>query len=146
MFDNFRGALERTDLADSGHVFSVPLDAELEILVRIETLSVDAELGHRNPPYYLSVRSSTSFERGMAARISIREHSPLRRNLSGHLLNLDHDKLRRLERRESDNDVDDAEIDVVLRRRCLVALDEVSFTRRLSLKRALAKQVLHECA
>ena len=56
------------------------------------------------------------------------------------------DEFGRLERREADDDVDDAEIDVVLRRRFLVAFDEVGFARRLALERALAEQVVHERA
>ena len=34
VLDDFGGALERADLADAGHVAAVPLDAELEVLVR----------------------------------------------------------------------------------------------------------------
>ena len=42
--------------------------------------------------------------------------------LAGDLLDLDDDELGRLERREADQDVDDAEVDVVLRGRLPVAL------------------------
>ena len=42
--------------------------------------------------------------------------STLGLDLSGDLLDLEHDELRGLERREADDDVDDAEVDVVLRR------------------------------
>ena len=68
------------------------------------------------------------------------------RDLTGHLLQFDDDKLRRLERREADDDIDDAEIDVVLRRGFFVALYEVSIARRGALKRPLAKQIVHERA
>src|SRR5689334_11448294 len=51
-------------------------------------------------------------------------------DLAGDLLQLDHDELGRLERRETDDDVDDAEVDVVLRRAFGVALDEVRLARR----------------
>ena len=43
-------------------------------------------------------------------------------------------------------DVDDAEVDVVLRRGLLVALDEVRLARRGALERALPEQVVHERA
>src|SRR2546423_15337026 len=67
-------------------------------------------------------------------------------DLSRHLLYLDDDELGGLERREADDDIDDAEIDVVLRRRLFIALDEVSILRRLPLKRALSEKVVHESA
>jgi hypothetical protein len=53
VLDHFGGALEHPDLADAGDVTPVPLDAELEILIRIETLCVDAELGHDRSPYFV---------------------------------------------------------------------------------------------
>src|SRR5262249_1059750 len=46
MLDHFGGTLERPDLADAGHIFAVPLHAELEVLVGIEALRVDAERSH----------------------------------------------------------------------------------------------------
>src|SRR5262249_55089536 len=44
------GALEAPHLAHAGHVATVPLHAELEVLVRIEAGRVDAELCHRWSP------------------------------------------------------------------------------------------------
>src|SRR6185295_20253399 len=67
-------------------------------------------------------------------------------DLSSHLLDTDHDELRGLERRESDDHVEDAEIDVVLRGGLAVALDEVRILRRRALERALAEHSLHERA
>jgi hypothetical protein len=46
MLDDLGGALERADLADAGHVSTVPFDPELEVLVWVEAMSVNAELGH----------------------------------------------------------------------------------------------------
>src|SRR5262249_45946109 len=43
----FRRPLQRADLADAGHVAAVPLDAELEVLVRIEPGGVHTELRHQ---------------------------------------------------------------------------------------------------
>src|SRR5580658_1218621 len=70
----------------------------------------------------------------------------LRSALPGHLLNLNDDKLRRIERREADEDVDDAQINAGLWIVFPVALDEVSLLRRGSLERALQKELLHERA
>src|SRR5215211_4939143 len=67
-------------------------------------------------------------------------------DLSRYLLDLDDHELGGLERRESDDDVHDAAIDVALRRRFLVAFDEVRVPWRAALERALAEQVLHERA
>src|ERR1700745_358555 len=67
-------------------------------------------------------------------------------NLSSHLLDLDHDDLRGLERCEADEHVENPEIDVVLGRRLAVALDEISVLRRRALERPLAEQTLHECS
>ena len=69
MFDDFGRALEGADLADAGDISSIPLDAELEILVWIEPLRVDAELSHAYPPPYVC-------------------------DLPGHLLNLDNRQTR----------------------------------------------------
>src|SRR5215210_6776475 len=69
-----------------------------------------------------------------------------RLDLAGDLLDPQHDELRRLERREPDEDVHDAAVDVVLRGRLLVALDEVRLARARPLERALAEQRLHEGA
>src|ERR1019366_1440573 len=120
MLDDFGGALEAADFADSRHVFAVPLDAELEILIRVEPAGIDAELCHN------------SFLLGL--------------DLSGDLLNLNDHKLRRFQRREADEDVHDAPVDVVLGGGFLVALHEVGFLRRLALKRALSEKSLHERA
>src|SRR5215212_8382362 len=70
----------------------------------------------------------------------------LRLHPAGHLLDLDDDELGGLERSEADEDVDDAEVDVILGRGLSVALDEVSLSRRAPLKGALAEEVLHEGA
>src|SRR5262249_6223550 len=71
---------------------------------------------------------------------------PLHFDLAGHLLNLDDHELGGLERRKPDQDVDNTQIDVVLRGGLFVALDEVGFARRAPLKGALPEEVLHERA
>src|SRR5215213_1388749 len=70
--------------------------------------------------------------------------SSLRGDLAGHLLNVDDDELSRFQRSKADDDVDDAQIDVVLSGRRFIALHEVSIARRRPLKSALAEEVLHE--
>jgi hypothetical protein len=40
MLHNFRGSLQGAHLANPGHIFAVPLEPELEILVRIKTLGI----------------------------------------------------------------------------------------------------------
>src|SRR5215218_3027021 len=66
--------------------------------------------------------------------------------LAGDLLDLDDDELRRLERREPDDDVHDPAIDVRLRRRLLVAFDEIGVAGGRSLERTLAEEAVHEHA
>src|SRR5262249_9814855 len=56
------------------------------------------------------------------------------------------DELGWLQRREADQDVDDAIVDVVLRRRFTVALDQVRFAGGLALESALPEQTLHKRA
>src|SRR5262249_46633572 len=58
MLDHFGGALERSDLADAGHVFAVPLHPELEVLVGVEALRVDAERSHCSLLRWLSGQPS----------------------------------------------------------------------------------------
>src|SRR2546430_5835413 len=111
MFYDFGGALQRADFTDAGDVLAVPLHAKLEILVRVKALRVNRKLCHRICLLCL--------------------------DLSGELLNLDDDELGWFQRRESDQNIDDAAIDVVLSCRFLIAFDEVSFARRLALKRTL---------
>src|SRR5262249_20483142 len=67
-------------------------------------------------------------------------------HLAGQLLDLEDDEFRRLERGEADEDVHDAEVDVVLSRRLGVALDEVGVLRRRALEGALPEEVVHEGA
>src|SRR6185436_20203297 len=105
MFDDLSGALQTADLTDAGHVLAVPLHAEFEILVRIETLCIDGKLSH-----------------AFSSRL-------LHFYLTGHLLDLDDHKLGGLEWREPDHNVHDAAIDVALRRGLFIALHEVSFSR-----------------
>ena len=72
--------------------------------------------------------------------------TPTTQNLSGDLLEFQDHELCGLERRETDEDVHDPAIDVVLRRRGGVTFDDGSVARRGSLKRALAEKVVHERA
>src|SRR5262249_30855077 len=55
VLDHLGGALERADLADSRDDPPVPQDEELEVLVRVEPLGVDDELGH--PALHLHLAS-----------------------------------------------------------------------------------------
>src|SRR3954466_9690361 len=59
-----------------------------------------------------------------------------------HLLKADDDELGGLQGREADDDVDDARVDVVLRGRFVVALDEIRLLRRGTLERPLAEQAV----
>src|SRR5262249_14448208 len=118
------GALESTDLADACDILGIPLHAEFEVLVRVKTLSVNAELGHEAAPFIFNLDS----------------------DLSSYLLQLDDHELRRLEWRESNDDVDDSQIDIILRRRFFVALDEIGIFRCGALEGALPEQIVHECA
>lgn len=59
---------------------------------------------------------------------------PLGQDLSSDLVDLDDDEFRRLERRKSDHNVGDAEVDVVLHPSLLVAFDEVGVLRRCPLE------------
>src|SRR5690349_25073400 len=71
--------------------------------------------------------------------------SSLRRR-AGNLLDLDDDELGRLQWREAHLDIDDAVVDVALRRRLAVAFDEIGLARRRALEGALAEHVLQEGA
>src|SRR6185295_8983206 len=116
MLDDFGCALQRADLADDGYVSAIPLHAEFEVLVRIETLCIDGKLSHT-----------------FSSRL-------LHFYLTGYLLNFDNHKFGGLKRREPDDDVDDAAIDVALRRGLFIALDEVGLARRFALKGSLPEQ------
>src|SRR5262249_59861366 len=105
--------------AVDGDVAAVPFDPEFEVLVRVEPMGVDGELRH-SPAPSLQVASN--------------------------LLNGDDHEFRRLQRREADDDVDDAEVAIGLRRGLLVALDEEGLGWRLALERALPEQAVHERA
>src|ERR1700741_3643462 len=120
MLHDFRGAFKHADLADASDIATVPFNAELEILIRVETLRIYGKFSH-----------------GLLLR-------GLGSDLSCNLLNLDDDELRGLQGRKSYDDVHDAEIDVVLRGSLLVTFDEIGVLRRLSLKCTLPKEVLHE--
>src|SRR5205823_10984381 len=61
----------------------------------------------------------------------------LRRQLASELLHVDDHELGRLERRKAHDDVHDAVVDIGLRRRLRVALDEVRLARRPTLEGAL---------
>src|SRR5579864_1557444 len=55
-------------------------------------------------------------------------------DLAGHLLDLDDDELRRLQRSEADDDVDDSQVDVILRGGFVITLYEVGVGWRLALE------------
>src|SRR5262249_9705970 len=65
-------------------------------------------------------------------------------NVANNLLDLNNHKLSRFKRRESNDDVHNAQVDVVLSRGFFVAFHKVGFFWRLTLECALAKQVMHE--
>jgi hypothetical protein len=50
VFDDFSGALEQANFADTSDILSVPLHTEFEVLVRVEALRINAELSHILPP------------------------------------------------------------------------------------------------
>src|SRR5258705_2294005 len=81
MFDDFSSALQRADLTDAGHVLAVPLHAEFEVFVRIETLCIDGKLSH-----------------AFSSRL-------LHFYLTGHLLDLDDHKFGGVEWGEPDHNV-----------------------------------------
>src|SRR6478735_8571060 len=99
VLDDLGRAFESRHLRNAGHVPTIPLDAELEILVRVETQCVDSEFRH-----------------GVSSKLV------LSRDLTGYLLQLHDDELGGLERREADENMHDAPIDVVLCRGVLIAL------------------------
>ena len=66
--------------------------------------------------------------------------------MASNLLDFDNDELGRLQRCESDNDIDHAAVDIVLSGRFAVALDEIGLLRIATLKRALNKQIVHKGA
>src|SRR4029077_948785 len=121
MLHHFRGPLERADFADTGDVTSVPLYSEFEDLVRVEALWINTELSHE-------ILLGLGFD------------------LPGELLDLNDDKFRRFERCKAHKDVHDAVIDIGLCCGFAVALNEIRFTRRFPLKRALSEETLHECS
>src|SRR6185503_10918264 len=102
MFDDFGRALEASDFADpcDRRRAAHEKDPELEVLVGIESLCVDAELSHKRSP-------SLGF------------------NLPGHLLELDNHEFGWFERREANDDVDDAQVNVVLGSGFLVTFHEI---------------------
>ncbi|MNJ65545.1 hypothetical protein D3C77_615620 [compost metagenome] len=61
VLDHFGGALEGADLAHAGDVAAIPLDAEFEVLVGIEAMGVDGELGHDPTPFIADRRRSAGW-------------------------------------------------------------------------------------
>ena len=51
VLDHLGGALEHTYFAHPGHVFAIPLDAKLEVFIRIEALWINSKLCHNIPLY-----------------------------------------------------------------------------------------------
>src|SRR5258708_38983693 len=66
--------------------------------------------------------------------------------LTGKLLDLNEDELGRFEGGKSNQDVHDAQVDVVLRGRLVIALDKVGIAWCLALEGSLAEEVVHERA
>src|ERR1700737_4777967 len=65
-------------------------------------------------------------------------------DLTGHLLVLDEHELGGFQWRKADENIDDAEIDVVLGGGFLVALDEIGVARRRALEGALTEKTLQK--
>src|SRR5258708_4865087 len=65
-------------------------------------------------------------------------------DLTSYLLKLNHHKLGWLKRSKANDDIDDAQVDIVLGGSLLIALDEVGVLWCLTLERTLAEQILHE--
>src|SRR3569833_1563593 len=136
MLDDLGAAFERTHFRNARDITAVPFDAEFEVLVWIESLCVDGELGH-GLLLFKAMRSRNGQMTGIPRS---------RLYLPRHLLDLDHHELGGFERRETDHDVHDARIDVVLRGGLLVAFDEVGVARAAALECALPNQAVHEGA
>src|SRR5437870_3115076 len=81
----------------------------------------------------------------LAVNCAIRLPS-LGRDLSGHLLDLDNYKFRRLQWGKADHNVDDAQVDVILCGSFLVALYKICVGRRYPLESVLPEQVMHKSA
>src|SRR5258706_2598371 len=113
MFDDFSSALQRADLTDAGHVLAVPLHAEFEVFVRIETLCIDGKLSH-----------------AFSSRL-------LHFYLTGHLLDLDDHKFGGVEWREPDHHRSDPAIDVTFGCGFFIAHDGVSLAQWRALSCAL---------
>ena len=67
-------------------------------------------------------------------------------NLAGHLLDLDDHELRRFQGRKAHQNVDNAPINVVLRRGFFIALDEVGLPGALPGKGSLSEKVMQKRA
>jgi len=48
MGDHLGGAVQRAHVGDAGDGLAVPLHLKLELLVRVDAMRVDSELGHRH--------------------------------------------------------------------------------------------------
>src|SRR6266581_2765239 len=122
VLNDFCSSFQHPYFADARHITTVPFDAELEVLIRIEALRVCCEFGHS-----LLLRA-------------------LSNDLSCDLLDLDHHEFRWLQRGKSHDDVHNSKIDIVLRSGLLVALDKIGVLRSLTLECALPKEVVHKGA
>ena len=112
VFDDLSAAFQCTDFTDPGNVVPVPLNAEFEIFVRVEAMRVFNKLWHDKVLFKCSLRFWS-----------------LHVGLTGNLLKRDNDKFGRLQRSKADRDIDNALIDIVLRRGFAVALYEIGISR-----------------
>src|SRR5579864_4065147 len=114
MLDDLGGTFQTTYFADTRNVLAIPLHAEFEILVGIQTLRIDWKLSH----YGFSLSS----------------------DLARHLLNLDYDEFGGIKRRKADQNVYDPLIDTGLRIVLPVALYKIGLLGRGTLKGPLEEQ------
>src|SRR5918999_5833717 len=131
MTDDLSHSLQRADLTHPSHDFKrsirfeLPFHTKLEVPVRVDTRGIDGKLCHLAiPPSLQVIRSDL--------------------DLACPLLNRDHHELRWFEWREANHHVDDAEVDVILRRGLGIDLNEVGIACLLALKGTLPKEVVHE--
>ena len=116
---HFAGASQRAHFAEARDAAAAPGHAELEVAVGIDARRVADGRCH-----------------GVCSG----------RTLAGELLNPEDHELGGLQRRETDQEVDDALVDIVRRRGRGVALHEVRVQRCAALERALAEEAVHEGA
>src|SRR6187549_737429 len=117
--------LESANFAYARNVTAIPLDPEFHVLVGIEATRIHRKL-RCSHDVFSSVFLSLGFD------------------LPGHLLQVQDHEFSGLEWCESNPDVHDAQIAIVLSCRFRIALHEISISGFLSLERTLTEEVVHK--